>query len=161
MILCRDGMRRPFPLTLTLSLGERERRARVSTCSNARPAHSALRFATSLWTGLPLSRGEGRGEGKRNVIEHLALACGPRLLPSVGNIRTACNSVFPLTLALSLGEREQRAGVSVSSNARPAHSALRFATSLGTGLPLPKGEGRGEGKRMFIGRLAAWLAHAV
>ena len=49
-------------------------------------------------------------------------------------------ALFPLTPALSLGERGPRT---------PSldHSwTARFATTLPTGLPLPKGEGRGEGE---------------
>src|SRR5437867_13237454 len=47
---------------------------------------------------------------------------------------------FPLTLALSLGEREHRWALW-----RKSH-ALSSRESLAAILPLPKGEGRGEGK---------------
>ena len=53
---------------------------------------------------------------------------------------------FPHTLTLSLGEREQRAAASDCSNARPANTALSLATNLRNGLPLPEGEGWGDGE---------------
>jgi len=67
---------------------------------------------------------------------------------------------FPLTLALSLREREQACCVVLGSDVTPTgtvHSAtqrrdtrttqrVRFATKRLTILPLPKGEGRGEGE---------------
>ena len=61
-------------------------------------------------------------------------------------IAASIRSPIPLTLTLSLREREQRAGVSVSSIARPANTASRVGISLWSLLPLPKGEGWGEGK---------------
>ena len=48
--------------------------------------------------------------------------------------------VFPLTPALSLGEREPQ------STARANTNGLRFAERLAKILPLPKGEGWGEGE---------------
>lgn len=48
---------------------------------------------------------------------------------------------FPLTPTLSLGERE------TNMQRLDASSALTFAESGDTILPLPKGEGRGEGER--------------
>ena len=53
---------------------------------------------------------------------------------------------FPLTLTLSLGEREQRAqcfGFSVAALANPASGIFMRRETI---LPLPKGEGRGEGE---------------
>src|SRR5437867_4746506 len=47
---------------------------------------------------------------------------------------------FPLTLTLSLGEREQPASSHGDS------TSVGFADRLATFLPLPEGEGRGEGK---------------
>src|SRR5689334_19059831 len=81
-----------FPLTLTLSLGEREQRAGVAVSSNVRPANTALCVATSLRIGLPLPEGEGRGEVKRNLIQHLAVGSLPRLLPSAGADQFAVQS---------------------------------------------------------------------
>src|ERR1051325_8596535 len=48
--------RNDFPLTLTLSnsVGERERQSHVALCSSARPANPALIFAQRLSTILPL-----------------------------------------------------------------------------------------------------------
>ena len=46
---------------------------------------------------------------------------------------------FPLTLTLSLGEREQQGSTFENSD------GLRFADRLLNVLPLPKGEGWGEG----------------
>jgi hypothetical protein len=66
----------------------------------------------------------------------------------VGNIRV----VFPLTPALSLGEREklfQRWNKSVSAG---------ISTRYNTVFPLPKGEGQGEGERSAI-RSAARTLH--
>jgi len=53
---------------------------------------------------------------------------------------------LPLTLTLSLGERGQQWRDSWFSEDPPAIFALRFVESWRTTLPLPKGEGRGEGK---------------
>ena len=53
---------------------------------------------------------------------------------------------FPLTLTLSLREREQRAfDVCSAKNCSP-NSAPVVIERRGTVLPLPKGEGRGEGE---------------
>src|SRR5229473_4603493 len=71
---------------------------------------------------------------------------------------------FPLTLALSLREREQACCVVLGSDVTPTgtvHSAtqrrdtrttqrVRFATKRLTILPLPKGEGRGEGNSSLL-----------
>src|SRR5471030_237619 len=53
---------------------------------------------------------------------------------------------FPLTLALSLGEREQMLAAFRNLEGRRAEAGRAFAKKLETILPLPKGEGRGEGK---------------
>ncbi|HXE41871.1 MAG TPA: hypothetical protein VN516_02515 [Candidatus Baltobacteraceae bacterium] len=53
---------------------------------------------------------------------------------------------FPLTLTLSQREREQQSELSRVFNARPANTFTRFFVRLNTILPLPKGEGWGEGK---------------
>jgi len=57
---------------------------------------------------------------------------------------------FPLTLALSLGERGQRSEASFHWNAPPANPAPGLAERRRMILPLPKGEGGGEGKRRVI-----------
>jgi len=53
---------------------------------------------------------------------------------------------FPLTLTLSLREREQRASDECSANSCWANSATVVIERPWTVLPLPKGEGRGEGE---------------
>jgi hypothetical protein len=53
---------------------------------------------------------------------------------------------LPLTLALSLGEREQLAKLSGFSIGCLANPDAGFRDRRPTILPLPKGEGRGEGK---------------
>jgi len=44
---------------------------------------------------------------------------------------------FPLTLTLSLGEREQQSCVAFFSDSPPANSIIRFFERLSTTLPLP------------------------
>ena len=59
--------------------------------------------------------------------------------------RTA--AAFPFTLPFSQGEREHPLGNSVFSKACPANPASSLSKGLETILPLPGGEGRGEGER--------------
>jgi hypothetical protein len=56
-------------------------------------------------------------------------------------------AAFPLILTFSLGEKEQQLDISAFAQIVRAAGRLQFARTLGTFLPLPKGEGRGEGKR--------------
>lgn len=53
---------------------------------------------------------------------------------------------LPLTPTLSLREREQHAHRASFSSVRPASPASGFVVRLETILPLPTGEGRGEGE---------------
>ena len=54
----------PFPLTLTLSLREREQQSPVLIFSTLCMANPALCFANGRESVLPLLGGEGRGEGE-------------------------------------------------------------------------------------------------
>ena len=53
---------------------------------------------------------------------------------------------FPLTLTLSLGEREQPLEVFFKFKGHQAEFSGGLAKKLGMIPPLPKGEGRGEGE---------------
>jgi hypothetical protein len=67
------------------------------------------------------------------------------------------DGIFPLTLTLSPGEREQQFGVFRSLQMIRAAGCCRFARRLGTILPLPAGEGRGEGQAaLFAVQLDLW-----
>jgi len=56
-----------FPLTLTLSLREREQQASDWCLANRRWANSSTSVIERRWTILPLPKGEGRGEGQPSV----------------------------------------------------------------------------------------------
>jgi hypothetical protein len=56
---------------------------------------------------------------------------------------------FTLTLTLSPREREQQAKLLCFFNTCPANPDARFFIGRDSILPLPKGEGRGEGKMMI------------
>src|SRR5216117_2094490 len=56
-----------FPLTLTLSLGEREQPPPRIPFAHTRMANSVAAMAWRRRTILPLPKGEGRGEEKENV----------------------------------------------------------------------------------------------
>jgi hypothetical protein len=53
---------------------------------------------------------------------------------------------FPLILTFSLREKEQPLSALRDLKAHPAEERHGFARTLGAFLPLPKGEGRGEGE---------------
>src|SRR3989442_1242092 len=55
---------RVFPLTLTLSLREREQQVSDWCLAEGRWANSGSGVIERQWTVLPLPRGEGRGEGE-------------------------------------------------------------------------------------------------
>ncbi len=56
-----------FPLTLTLSLREREQRASDGCLAKNCSPNSGTVVIERRWTVLPLPRGEGRGEGEHSV----------------------------------------------------------------------------------------------
>src|SRR3989442_15991115 len=56
-----------FPLTLALSLRERERQASDWCLADCRWANSGAGVIERRWTVFPLPRGEGRGEGETSV----------------------------------------------------------------------------------------------
>src|SRR5436190_21985435 len=59
---------RSFPLTLTLSLGERGQPAPAAWFAHTRAANTIARIARGRRTILPLPGGEGWGEWKANVV---------------------------------------------------------------------------------------------
>jgi len=59
---------RVFPLTLTLSLREREQLASNACLADGRWANSDTGVIDKRWTILPLPKGEGRGEGEPSVV---------------------------------------------------------------------------------------------
>src|SRR6266498_3544383 len=61
-----------FPLTLTLSLREREQQASVWGLADGRWVNSGTGACGKRWTILPLPTGEGWGEGEPNVA-HLTV----------------------------------------------------------------------------------------
>jgi hypothetical protein len=167
-----------FPLTLALSLWEREQACCVFLGSDVTPSGTVrsaiqrrdtrttqrVRFATKRRAILLLPKGEGWGEGNSSPLEsNLELAALATVRTSafdrlwdrwmanfdcerrsscVCNIPPAvlvgCVS-FPLTLALSPREREHLLpGCSESRRSGPAKARRAI-------LPLPKGEGWGEG----------------
>ena len=56
-----------FPLTLALSLREREQQASDSCLADGCWVHSGTSVIETRWTILPLPKGEGRGEGEPSV----------------------------------------------------------------------------------------------
>ena len=68
-----------FPLTLTLSLGEREEQASDWYLADGCWAHSGTSVIERRWTILPLPRGEGRGEGDPSVAH-----------PTVQSVKADC-----------------------------------------------------------------------
>ena len=77
----------------------------------------------------------------------LEFAIKTRMNNSVNGPIDGMAAPIPLTLTLSHGEREQSAAASVAREVRRAETALGFAEGQRRILPLPEGEGRGEGKR--------------
>ena len=69
-----------------------------------------------------------------------------RLRPLDRRHTVAVGASFPLTLTLSLGEREQQPPGVCSAHTGLANPVVGIAERRRTILPLPKGEGRGEGE---------------
>jgi len=71
-----------FPLTLTLSLREREQQASDWCLANGHWANSDTGVIERRWTILPLPKGEGRGEGEPSVA-HLTFQLITAVSPEV------------------------------------------------------------------------------
>src|SRR3989442_12132653 len=67
MVQCAIGWFAPFPLTLGLSLREREQPAAIWCCALDCWSSSSRCMIERRRTVLPLPRGEGRGEGEPRV----------------------------------------------------------------------------------------------
>jgi hypothetical protein len=66
-----------FPLTLTLSLRERERQAPDWCLDDGLWTDSGTCVIERRWTILPLPKGEGRGEEKASVAHPTHQSVGP------------------------------------------------------------------------------------
>jgi hypothetical protein len=106
-----------FPLTLALSLREREHR--IPRCNESR--RSGL--AKTRRAILPLSKGEGRGEGEATLETPVRLRIADEL-NDTGTVRSAIQGRDARTI-----------------------QGVRFATLRWAILSLLKGEGRGEGEK--------------
>jgi hypothetical protein len=66
-----------------------------------------------------------------------------------GLTRSRFYAAFPLILTFSLREKEQPLADTLKSSCIRAAFSRRFAKKLGAFLPLPVGEGKGEGEQIF------------
>ena len=132
------------PLTPALSRGEREEPAHGMGTGRVRPSFSARR------TILPLPPGEGRGEGPQiRALQNSSAFSTSSNEPWVRSCSAFPNRSSdegtdhgPLTPTFSRGEREEPAHGMGMGRVRQSFSARR------TILPLPPGEGRGEGPQI-------------
>ena len=135
------SFRRPIrcgalPLTLTLSRQEREQPLDGQLKFASHRAEVSRYFSETLEPMLPLPGGEGRGEGERDTFNNCPA--------------WKMFAAFPLTLTLSPEEREPPLSTSLKSVSCRADSSRGFAKTPGAFLPLPAGEGRGEGERLSL-----------
>src|SRR3989442_15711872 len=72
----------PFPLTLTLSHGERGQSAAGSVIREVRRAQTALGCAENQRRILPLPEGEGRGEGEGDARSANRISTSPEVCGS-------------------------------------------------------------------------------
>src|SRR5213593_2689742 len=129
----------PFPLTLTLSLGEREHLVGVVTFASGRPANPAQVLANKRRRILPLPWGtaielsELRQDRSADFSPLPAVLAGPER----GGLKSALLNSMGV---LPWGEGEP-------FSPRRTIQTRRLSTVRCALFPLPEGEGQGEGKR--------------